>query len=237
VALDATDFQVYSATNDSSTIGPVRPEPTSPGPLEGRALNQFLQAWLVGMTGIDPTLIRPRWQAEPANIPAAGQYWVAFGITKRINDAYVHLSHDPTANGGLGADMMIRHETIETLTSFFDLGVNGQADYFASILKDGLQIPQNREVLDRNAFGLVSASELTIVPTLFKERWQYRVDLAIILRREVRRIYPIRNVLAASIEVVPDYPLDPPPFVPKPIPPVAEYDSSYYDEGDVYGDR
>jgi len=195
MALDATSFQI---PGDSTQGGAIRPLPLGPAPFEGQSLNQFLQAWLVGITGIDPTLIRPRWQPEPANIPDAGQYWAAFGITARKNDAYVQIIHDPAADDGQGADIMIRHETLETLTSFYDLGVNGQADYYASLLKDGLQIRQNQELLDLNGFALIEAGELIVAPVLFKERWQYRVDLAIKLRREIRRLYPIRSVASLS---------------------------------------
>lgn len=190
--------------NDSTTGGPLLPDSAGPRPLEGQALNQFLQSWFVGLIGIDPTLVRPRWQPEPANIPDAGDYWAAFGITKRTADSYVSWIHDPDADDGLGADIMQRHETLALLVSFYDLGVNGQADYFVSLFMDGLQVPQNRELLDLNAFGLVEASEPTVVPVLLKERWLYRVDIALALRRRITRQYPVRSLLSATGTIVTD---------------------------------
>lgn len=203
--------------NDSATGGPIRPDPAGPQPLEGQALNQFLQGWIVGIIGLDPTLVRPRWQPEPANIPDAFNCWVAIGVTRRPNDTYVSIKHLPDADGGLGADLMERHETLDLLSSFYDTGVNGQADMYCSLLADGLQIAQNRELLDINGFGLIEASEPLVVPVLFKERWLYRVDLAIQMRREVLRQYPVRNVLSVHGTIVSDTPGFPPvPFAGSP---------------------
>lgn len=190
--------------NDSRTGGPLLPDAAGPQPLEGQALNQFLQSWFVGITAIDPTLIRPRWQSEPANIPDAGDFWVAFGVTKRPRDAYVSWSHDPSADGGLGADIMQRHETLDLLISFYDLGVNGQADHLVSLFSDGLQVPQNRELLDLNAFGLVEASDPTAVPVLLKERWLYRVDINLTLRHRITRQYPVRTLISAQGTIITD---------------------------------
>lgn len=169
-------------------------QPQGEAPLEGRALTNFLQEWFVGLIDIDPTLVRPRWQTEPANIPSAGEFWVAFGVRKRVSDTYAIAQHLPDANGGLGADLRTRHETIEILVSFYDTGVNGQADVLAALSLDNMLIEQNRWMLDQNGFGIFEAKEATIAPVLFKERWNYRVDVAVTLRRQARRIYPISNV-------------------------------------------
>lgn len=188
--------------NDSSTGGALLPDPSGPQPLEGAALNEFLQAWVVGMIGIDPTLVRPRWQAEPPNIPSAGEAWVAFGVRKRPNDTYVFNKHMSDADNGEGADLQLRHETLDILASFYDLGVGGQADYLVSLLKDGIQVAQNREILVLNGYGVVEASEPTAVPSLLNERWLYRVDLGITLRRQTQRKYLVRNVLGLTATVL-----------------------------------
>jgi hypothetical protein len=181
--------------NDSSTGGPLLPDPAITPPLEGQALNDFLQGWMVGICGLDGTLFRPSWQPEPANIPTEGTCWAAFGVRKRPNDTYVFVKHLGDADGGLGADQQQRHETLDILVSFYDLGVSGLADYYVSLLKDGFQVAQNLELLQLNGYGLVEASEPIAVPVLFKERWQYRVDLALVMRRQTRRQYPVRNLL------------------------------------------
>lgn len=174
-------------------------QPQDAPPLEGKALSNFLQAWFVGLLAIDPTAVRPRWQADPSNIPTAGDYWVAFGIRKRVADTYGMAQHFPDANEGFGADLRMRHETIDILVSFYDLGVNGQADALAALFADNVLIEQNRWPLDQNGFGILEVVEAIQAPSLFKERWQYRVDLGVVLRRQMRRIYPIHNVEKVNV--------------------------------------
>ena len=191
---------------DSTVAGPLPPDVGSPAPLEGQGLNQFLQGWIVGITGFNSAMVRPRWQPEPANIPSEGNCWLAFGITSRTFDAYGMTFHDPTADAGLGADNYQRHETLNLLLSFYDLGVNGLADYYAALLIDGVQIDQNRELLNLNGFGLTETKDPVVAPSLFKERWQYRVDVQMSLRRQVRRTYPVRNIIRFSGTLTADTP-------------------------------
>src|ERR1039458_4174886 len=122
-------------------------------------------------------MVRPRWQPEPPDIPTAGEAWAALGVTSRPSDEYPYIKHDGAAEGGLGNDQMQRHETLTILTSFYDLGSTGLADYYAALFRDGMFIPQNREVLLLNGMGLVRTGELLTVPSLFKLRWMYQVDL------------------------------------------------------------
>ena len=184
--------------NDSSTGGPLSPA-ASPAPLEGAALNTFLQNWLVGITGLPGSMVRPRWQAEPPNIPDAGTAWAAIGITDRKADAYPYIGHDPTGNG---ADDLQRHETLDLLASFYDLSADGQADYYAALLRDGMAIAQNRETLEVAGFNVLDVGDMTVVPSLLKSRWLYRVDLSFRLRRAIVRTYPVLNVESGVIQIV-----------------------------------
>lgn len=181
--------------NTSATGGYLLPDVPSP-PLEGKALLQFLQAVVVGITGMDGTLVRPRWQAEPPNIPAADVAWCSFGIMGRSADTFPYVKHfgEDDINGGY--DYLMRHEQLELLTSFYDLGVSGEADYYASILRDGLAIAQNREALYLGGFVLAYTGDLTPVPTLLKERWLYRIDFPFTLRRQIDRKYSVLNILS-----------------------------------------
>ena len=60
-------------SNDSSTGGPIAPVPTSAAPLEGKALNDFLNELIAGITGLDGTMVRPSFQTVPANVPTEGE--------------------------------------------------------------------------------------------------------------------------------------------------------------------
>lgn len=187
-------------SNNSASGGFLQPS-AAPSPLEGQDLNRFLQQIIVGISGLDGTLVRPRWQTEMPVIPDAATVWAAMGITTRPRDTFAAIVH---GSSGQGYDELRRHETLHTLCSFYDTGVNGQADKFCAIVADGLAIPQNREVLTLNGFGLVNTGDPTAVPSLWKERWLYRVDLQILFRRQIKRQYQVLNLLSAQGEFIAD---------------------------------
>ena len=180
--------------NNSATGGYLAPAP-SPAPLEDAALYEFLQAAVVGITGMDGTLVRPRWQPEPSLVPEAGTAWCAIGVTDRDADTYPYVGAVP---GNTSGYEMQRHEEFTLLCSFYDLGYNGQADTLAALLRDGLCIPQNQEALGAGGIFLVSDADLTPFPVLLKQRWQYRVDLSIKMRREIDRVYPVLTIESAQ---------------------------------------
>lgn len=175
--------------NTSATGGYLAPA-SSPAPLEGEGLLAFLQGVVVGITGLPGDMVRPRWQAEPPNIPAAGSVWAAIGVTTRPTDAYAY-----TRELNTGTELQ-RHEEMDLLCSFYDLGSTGQADAMCALLRDGFQIAQNREPLFRNGMGLVHTDDAVAVPSLLKMRWLYRVDMNVKLRRVILRNYPVLTILS-----------------------------------------
>lgn len=181
-------------TNTSATGGYLAPA-AAPTPAEGPALNDVLQAWIVGITGLAGDMVRPVWQAEPPNIPDAGTAWCAFWTRIDEADTYPFVGFD-----GQAANLQ-RHERIRLLCSFYDLGESGRAWELASLMRDGTAIAQNREPMLAAGIGLVGCSPLVALPSLFKERWLMRVDLPIDLRRQVDRSYPVLSVLSAKAEI------------------------------------
>jgi hypothetical protein len=182
--------------NDSSTGGYLSPA-ASPAPLEGQALNRFLQGIVVGITGLPGNMVRPRWQAEPPNIPAFGVDWAAIGIIDRKADTFASQIHSPTGNG---SDTVYRQEILEVLCSFY----GPDADQYASYLREGLSVSQNRETLQQNAFGLIDVGDVKTVPDFVKERWIYRVDVTIRFRRAIEYVYPVLNILSSGITLETD---------------------------------
>lgn len=188
--------------NDSSTGGPLPPAgPPAPAPLEGATLNDFLQGWVVGITGLPGNMVRPRWQTEPPDIPDAGTAWASIGITERTADEFPAVVH---VGDGNGVDQLQRHEQFTLLCSFYDTGTDGQADNYAALLRDGTAIAQNRELLTTNGMALVSVGEAIAVPSPVKTIWLYRVDLPVILRRVIVREYPVLNVQSTVATVSAD---------------------------------
>lgn len=186
--------------NDSSSGGYLSPLPTTP-PLQGQALLNFLQAVIVGITGLDGTMVRPYWQGEPPNVPDAGLAWCAFRIQARPSDTFPFVKHNADGQGG---DALQRHEALHILTSFYDLGSGGNADGYASLLRDGLLIAQNREILTLNKMGLAKTGDIIPVPSLLKFRWLYRADFDLVIRRQIDRLYPVLDVLSAQGTIVSD---------------------------------
>ena len=177
--------------NTSATGGFLTPNP-SPAPLEGDALVNFFQEWVVGLTGLPGTNIRPRWQAEPPNIPKENVDWAALGIIRREADTFAAELHYPAA---LGYNEIRRHEVLHFLISFY--GPN--ADNYVHILRDGMQLAQNLEILSLNSMGLVESGDVTVAPELLKEKWLYRTDLPFSIRRQIVRDYGIENLISTQV--------------------------------------
>jgi hypothetical protein len=175
----------------------VQPTDAYPAPLEGLALYGFVQQWIVGITGLPGSLVRPAWQGEPNGLPQPPSIWAALTINTRPSDTFPYVVHDEP-----GQSTLKTHETLEVRVSFFDLGVGGQADYYAALLRDGTKIEQNRWVLQRNGWGLTETGTITPAPVLTKERWQYRADLALVMSREIVRAYPVPDIATAAGTIV-----------------------------------
>lgn len=163
----------------------------APAPLQDNDLVDFFQEWVSGITGIKGANVRPRWQPEPPNLPDAKVDWVAIGIKRRVSDTYANEVHYPV---GDGYNETRRHQILHLLASFY--GPN--ADKFAGIFDDGIQVAQNREILTLNGMGLVETGELIAVPEMVKDKWQYRVDLPFSIRRQIVRRYKVENLASAE---------------------------------------
>ena len=176
--------------NTSATGGYLLPGAT-PAPVEGDAFEDFLHDVIQGVTGLAGSMIRPRWQDEPANMPQANTTWAAFGITAWDPDTY---AVEQEQQDGEGTDL-IRHETNEIMVSFY----GPQAALYASAFRDGIQVSQNREALVLAGVGMVSTGSAQQVPSLVKDRWQKRVDVPWTVRRQILRSYPVLTLLSANL--------------------------------------
>ncbi|GAC1042260.1 phage neck terminator protein [Rhizobium sp. No.120] len=178
---------------DSSTGGYLTP--TSPPPATDDQLDDQIQEAVVGITGLSSDLVRPRWVPIPAKQPPATTNWCAIGVTRLIGDTYAWVGHHPD---GDGYDELQRHVTFEVLASFY--GPAGQA--YAGLLRDGLQISQNREALYLQDIAFVEASDIIAAPALINEQWVRKYDLAVTFRTQITRKYAVLNLLSASGTIV-----------------------------------
>lgn len=163
-------------------------------PVYDDELDNFLQQIVVGVTGLAGNLVRPRWQAEPPNDPPFdAPAWAAIGTADVVSETNAAIVHDGRSNG---RDYVVVNEEIEALVSFY--GRDGGAT--AARFRDGLQVSQNRYTLPRQLAGLVECgTRITKVPSLVNQRWRWRYDLSMTVRRQVVRPYPIYNIVEADV--------------------------------------
>lgn len=181
-------------------------------PLMGQDLNRFVQQWMAGVIGTDnliSSLIRPAVQDEPPVIPDEATAWMGFTAKVNDSDTFAFTKALPDGSG----TMLIRQERIDVLCSFYDTGTNGQAAMLASLLRDGLTIPDNLETLTLADFGLVGTESEVVVPSLLSSRWLYRVDLPFRLSRQVTRVYATPNIESAAGTLYTDTGLTPVPIL------------------------
>lgn len=162
----------------------------TPRPSEGQELRRFLQSVLVGVTDLQPSLVRQSWQPNPAPVPSIETNWMAFGIESQraeAGDPYQRQLDD-------GSSLMIRHEELDVACIFYGPDAQGNAN----LLRDSMYLAQNRESMYAVGMGLVGFSETFHVPELINDRFFDRADITMTLRREVRREYPVLNFVAAN---------------------------------------
>lgn len=182
--------------NTSATGGALPPESVSV-PAGDLDLDVILQGVASGITGLPGDLVRPRWQPTQPRMPEIGTDWCAIGVVEILPDNNPAVMHDAT---GEGHDDLIRHEDLFIMASFY----GPHAARNAAILRDGLYVAQNREPLDAAGIGLVTTDTVRMVPALVNEQWQRRADISIILRRIVRRSYPVLNIVSAPVTITPE---------------------------------
>lgn len=179
---------------DSRSAGYLGPE-ASPQPLQDDPFTDFLQQLVAGITGIEGSLVRPRWQSEPPNQPDINVDWAAVGVTDTQADPYPYMRH---VSDGDGHDELIRHESFTLFTSFY--GPNGERN--ATYLREGIFVDQNRAELRRNGMALQETGGFTRLPELFRQRFRSRIDMNVIFRREIRLNYAVRNLVSAKGTII-----------------------------------
>lgn len=171
--------------NSSATGGYLLPSDAAPE----LTLTQFIQTVIVGITGFDSKLVRPRWQIEPPKQPGIEVNWVAFGIDQNMGDANAQ-----TQLNGIGPTSLRRQEMLSVRCSFY--GPNALEN--TSAFRDGFQITQNLEALLIANMGFQGFSSAVNTADFFNERWYNRYDITLELVRQVQRTYQVLSFASAS---------------------------------------
>ena len=183
-----------SNNNTSATGGYLAPN--TPYPLDDAALDNFLQTMVVNITGLPASYVRPRWQSTTPVQLEQGTNWCAIGIMDSSIDDGPYITYDPIGLTGT----YTRHETLNLLASFY--GPNSKQ--FAAILRDGIAVPQNIEVLLANAMAYVECGNIRNSPELINNKWIKRQDMSIVIRRKITRSYALSYLAASEINLIDD---------------------------------
>ena len=175
-------------SNNSASGGYLLPTAPAPAP-GGLTFAQFVQQVFVGLSGLDPTLVRDRWQINPPKQPDITVDWLSIGLTEDNADqnAYVNIKPD-------GSTVMQRMSELNMQCSFY--GPN--ALLYGKLVRDGFQIGQNLEALQSGGMNFKSATSLVRAPDIVNERWCNRWIMTVYLRQQTLRVYPILSLLSAS---------------------------------------
>jgi hypothetical protein len=175
--------------------------PVPPNPVEDADLDAVFQFAVAGITGLDGTMVRPRWQPTLPQQPEPDEDWCAIGVMASIPDAFPYITHfsgqgitDPSA------DTFWRHEELDVLASFY--GPN--AKKLASRLRDGLSVVQNTETLLANQIAFIESSPMRASPDFVNQQWIRKYDLPLRFRRKVQRVYAMPNILSAQVDLFDD---------------------------------
>ncbi len=174
---------------DSSIAGYLTPVAA---PVYGDALDDVLQAVIVGLTGIAGNLVRPRWQPEPPQQPAFTTNWVAFGLVRQVDDTFAYVGHDPAGNG---SDDVQMDELLYVLHSFYGPDCHALCARFRA----GLMVEQNRDALTAANIALMEVQDATHLPALLKERWVKRIDVTVVYRRRTSRTYNVLTIESGQL--------------------------------------
>lgn len=156
------------------------------------ALDDILQAAVVGIVGLPGNLVRPRWQPNPPNQPPFDTDWCAFGVVRSEVDTFAYSAHDPTNDGTSSVD---RDELLYVLHSFYGPNSASNCERF----RDGFEISQNRDTLATAGVQLVEVGEAVTLPALLQEKWVRRRDVTVTYRRRTSRVYQINTVIAGQL--------------------------------------
>lgn len=186
--------------NTSATGGDLFPIGTLP--LDDVDLDAVFQSLVTGITLLDGSLVRPRWQSGDPLVAGAPKQpepqtdWCAIGVTVVKQSDGPWLVYDAPSNTELYWD----HEELTVIASMY--GPNCQKNM--RLLRAGLNVPQNTESLLPFMIRYVGCGPIRTAPELVNQQWIRRQDITLDFRRKVEMTYGIDNILISEIHLIDD---------------------------------
>lgn len=179
--------------SDSSTGGIL--SPLTAAPLDDDMLNRVIQTTLSQLSGIDGSLVRPRWPTVIPKLPSNETNWISFGVQEISSEGSAFIQHKPASDSGAGVDRVSIPEELTVVVACY--GPNAVS--YARRVRTGFALPQNGELLESGAgLKVVDVTSAVNAPALLNEAWQRKYEFRVILRRMDDREYAIRNLLSAQ---------------------------------------
>lgn len=173
-------------SNTSATGGYLKPT------AQTLDVQQFIQSVLVGISGIQGNLVRPKWQPKEPIQPENTVNWIAFSVVDSPCDANAFVGMDSA-----GVETLQRQEYLTVNCSFY-----GPNCYnISGTVRDGFQIQQNLAALRSVNMGFIGVGIPNRTPDLTNEVWVPRVEMPIMLVRMIQRFYPILPLVGANGEI------------------------------------
>ncbi len=163
-------------------------------------LARILHGLIIGVTGIAGNLVRPIWQSNPPPVPTFGTTWAAFGVT----DITAGLPY--MVQVADGHDTICEYRQDERFT--LRVSVYGPScQRYAAMIRDGLNISQNREAIYLQGISVLWVGGITRAPELVNDVWLDRCDVSIDMGRYIAVNYEVLNFLAADGTIETDMPM------------------------------
>jgi hypothetical protein len=163
------------------------------------ALADIIQEFIVGVTLLDGEYVRPAWQSNPYIIPTNGTDWCAFSLGNFVAGQAYQVQ---AASGNDTNVKMEQCENFDVSCSFY--GANCQR--YAAVVRDGLQIAQNREALWLQGISITGGVQIVHVPELINDVWHDRCDIVIAMGRKVNADYAVLHFVGAAGTINTDAP-------------------------------
>jgi hypothetical protein len=153
-----------------------------------RDTDDLLQAAIVGITGLSPEMVRPRWQENTPRPPDEEKLcWASFGVARIALMGAPEMRH---VGENEGHDILVSQEELLILVSFY----GQESTALACLFRDAIHVENNRAPLRAAGLNFVKAEPLTTAAFVYLEKWRHQAVLPCVFRRETRRIVPVLNL-------------------------------------------
>jgi hypothetical protein len=175
--------------SDSTTGGYIAE--TSSGVADVIPLENAVHDMIVGLTNLNPQLVRPAFQESPLANPPRNTDWCAFFIRDSFATNFPAISHVKTGDG--------HNEITDWVDKEIMLYFYGpQSEKYAGMVRRGLHVEQNHWKFRQSGITVKRVGNVTQMPELVNEKWIRRCDLIVYATVENKAAFAVFNLTALA---------------------------------------